>query len=510
MSIKMTTILIITIFVFVFRCDSASNNPIIYTFPPELPISDTYEATINGESVPIIKTKIGSCLNFGMTSPVNVTITLKDSPHNVVIRPVNAGIKAEIFGNKCTFQLTRPLNLSVEFDGNLSQPLFVFANPELKDPPDKNDPKVRYFEAGKIHEAGEIKLGEGETLYLEGGAVVHGVVRAVKANHVSIRGAGIFDARPRKNKINMLVFRECKNVMLENIMLIDPIGWSIHLSGSENINLSNVRVLGWRGNSDGLDIEYCRNVTVKKCFWRTSDDCIAIKALYPPGITGIPLDEMINPETLGKHKVPRIKGDVIGDITITESVLWNDTPGNAFEIGFELRVDTIRNITLRNCDIIHVIRGAAFSIHNGDTATIEDVLLENIRVEDADELIDIYIGLSIYSDDCPGPYRRSNPKRKSIPKKNKDLRARNNTQQWFVPDKAEQSRFAPNRGRVRNVVVRDMKVTSTPRSPSILSGYDSDHNISGIRFERLTIDGRLVESAKEANIYLNQTDSIEF
>ena len=39
--------------------------------------------------------------------------------------------------------LPRPMNLSVEVDGNLADPLFVFANPELA-PPDKNDPKVRF------------------------------------------------------------------------------------------------------------------------------------------------------------------------------------------------------------------------------------------------------------------------------------------------------------------------------------------------------------------------------
>ncbi|HKL23014.1 MAG TPA: glycosyl hydrolase family 28 protein [Tichowtungia sp.] len=480
---------------------------ITYSFPPEMPLSGQYDANINGSAVPVLKTEKGSILSFGMRGPVTITVLLDKAPENVVVRPVHAGIKATLSGRQCTFHLDRPRNLSVEFDGDLDHPLLVFANPELNNPPDKEDPKVHYFEAGKVHEAGELFLQDGETLYLEGGAVVHGLVRAVGANNVSIRGAGILDASPRKHKINMLVFRECTNVSLENFILLNPRGWSIHLSGSEDIDMSNVRVIGWRANSDGLDIEYCRNIHVTKCFWRTKDDCIAVKALYPPGITGVPLEEMINPETLGKHEVPRYENDTIGNILITDCVLWNERPGNAFEIGFELRVDRIRNVTLRNCDIIHVVNGAAFSIHNGDRAVIENVLLDDIRVEDTDELIDIVVGLSIYSDDCPGPYRRSNPDRIRLPMKN---RPGDNTSQWVIPEEEDRARFAEHRGRVKGVVVRDMSVLSPPRSPSIISGYDARHSVSDVTFERLTIEGKPIRSAAEAQIELHHAENIRF
>lgn len=60
-----------------------------------------------------------------------------------MIRPSAAGIKAEIQGETFRFLLPRPMNLSVEIDGDLDNPLLMFTNPELADPPDKNDPKVR-------------------------------------------------------------------------------------------------------------------------------------------------------------------------------------------------------------------------------------------------------------------------------------------------------------------------------------------------------------------------------
>jgi hypothetical protein len=435
-------------------------------------------------------------------------VKLGKTPEAVVIRPLSAGIKAEIEGDTFRFQVPRPMNLSVEVDGNLDDPLFVFANPKL-DPPDKNDPKVKYFGAGKIHDAGEILLGDGETLYLEGGAVVRGEVRARNARNVSVRGAGILDAGTRKRKINMLVLRECRDAVIENIILLDPLGWTMHLSASENIRVSNTRVIGWRANSDGLDIEHSGKVRVDGCFWRTNDDCIAIKAIYPPGTQGVPFEEMINPETLGGHDVPRVEGGMMEDIDIRNCVLWNDSGGQGFEIGFELRVDDIRGITFRDSDIIHVVKGGAFTIHNGDRARIEKLLIENIRVENTDRLVDFHVGLSIYSHDCPPAYRRSNPQRKSPPKAHLPKQA-NNPYQWFVPAAEDLPRYEENRGLVCDVVFRNVEVINAPRSGSILQGYSASRGIAGVTFENLRIAGRLIRMADEADLFMEHARDVRF
>ena len=490
-------------------CHAGETRLIPYHFPPEFPTSAAYTATVAGESVPAMKTERGAFLSFGMRGPVEIVVKLTKAPEKIVIRPLSTGIKAEIKGDTFRFTLPRPMNLSVEVDGNLSDPLFVFANPELTNPPDKKDPKVKYFEAGRIHDAGEILLGDGETLYLEGGAVVRGVVRARNAKNVAVRGAGILDASQRKRKINMLVLRECRDVLLENFILLDPLGWSIHLSGSENIRLSNTKVIGWRANSDGLDIEYSSKVRVDGCFWRSNDDCIAVKAIYPPGVTGIPFEEMINPETLGGHKIPRIEGAVMGDIDITNCVLWNDSGGQGFEIGFELRIDTIRGITFRNSDIIHCIDGGAFTIHNGDRAHIEDLLIENVRIEDTDSLLDIHVGLSIYSDDCPPPYRRSNPQRKAVPAEHRPARA-TNPYQWFVPSPPDLQSYESNRGLVRNVVIRNVAVAKAPLKDSILNGYSDNRDINGLLIENLEIEGKKITTPGQARMHVNHVQGLKF
>lgn len=483
---------------------------LVYDFPPDLPVSGIYQATVDGKPVPVLETKIGHVLSFGMDGPVKIEVSMKKAPGKVVVRPLSAGLRAETAGGNCGFTLDAPRNLSVEMDGDLDHPLFVFANSPEKDRPAKNAPKVRYFEAGKTHEAGEIVLSDGETLYMEGGAVVHGTIRALDGSNISIRGPGILDCRPRKKKTNTLVVRNCSRVNLSDFLLIDSHGWSIHLSGSDGVRMSNVRVLGWRANCDGTDIEYSKNVSISDCFWRNSDDCIAVKALFPPRVKDIPLEHMTDPEVLNGTKAPRIAGDGIGNISVTRSVFWNDFPGNAFEIGFELRADRLKGITLKDCDIIHVRCGAAISIHNADRAAIEDVLIENVRVEDTDELLDFYVGLSIYSDDCPAPYRRNNPKRAGIPKENQDPAAYDNKGQWFVPMRQEHDTFSANRGSIRNIRVRGLNCLTEPRSGSIFSGYDSKHGISNVSIRDLVIAGRAVKSATDAKLKLKDVRDLSF
>jgi len=490
-------------------CLHASQAQLIsYQFPAELPTSTAYQTTIAGQQVAALQTKRGAFLSFGMRGPVEIVVKLASAPRDITIRPLAAGIKATIQGDTFRFTIPRPVNLSVEVDGNLKDPLFVFANPELSSP-DKNDPKVKFFEGGKVHDAGEILLKDGETLYLEGGAVVHGVVRARNARNVAVRGPGILDGSQRTHKTNMLVVRECRDALLENFILLDPLGWSIHLSGSENISMSNTRVIGWRANSDGLDIEHSSKVRVDGCFWRSNDDCIAIKAIYPPGVTGIPFEEMIDPETLGGHQVARIEGDVMSDIEISNCVLWNDEGGQGFEIGFELRVDTIRGITFRDSDIIHVIGGGAFTIHNGDRAKIENLLIENVRIENTDRLLDFHVGLSIYSDDCPPLYRRSNPARKPPPAEHRPKLA-TNPYQWYVPAVADLPKYEAKRGLVRNVIMRNVTVAKAPLSDSFLNGYNDARGIDGILIEGLEIEGKTISSVEGLRVQPQHTSNIRF
>lgn len=94
----------------------------------------------------------------------------------------------------------------------------------------------------------------------------------------------------------------------------------------------------------------------------------------------------------------------------------------------------------------------------------------------------IHVWLSIYSDDCPAPYRRSNPQRQPVPAEHRPARA-NNPYQWHVPAAADLPRFESQRGLVRNVIIRNLKVATATRSGSILHGYSATRGISNVPIE---------------------------
>jgi hypothetical protein len=151
-------------------------------------------------------------------------------------------------------------------------------------------------------------------------------------------------------------------------------------------------------------------------------------------------------------------------------VLWNGIWGNGLEIGFETRVDSIKNITFRNCDIVHAEsewEGAAISIHNGDRAIISDITFENIRIEEGQfSLFDLRILSSQYSID-------------------------------------------KQRGKIENVVFRDIYVNIPTMPKSIFEGFNDSCSIKNVLFQNVRLNGTPVLKPEELN-YSGKFSEISF
>ncbi|MCU0980271.1 MAG: glycosyl hydrolase family 28 protein, partial [Pirellulaceae bacterium] len=256
-----------------------------------------------------------------------------------------------------------------------------------------------------------------------------------------------------------------------------------------------VKVFSWRDNDDGLDICSSRNVTVDRCFFRTKDDCIAIKA---PRKEYFPAAKL--PDSLSSAAKPESDFDV-ANVIVQRSVFWNAEWGNALEVGFELLTPHVRNIVWRDCDIIRVEAGAVFSIHNGDSAAVEDVRFENIRVEDArDKLVDFRVGLSIYSQDCPERYHRRNPQRKPT-----------GSGQWVPWERLtadEQAVARQNRGAIRNVRLSDIQLLEKvpPRSFLVNSGGE----LSGVTFQKVRQADRVLDRSADLGLSVEDATEVRF
>lgn len=351
-----------------------------------------------------------SFLSFEMDAPVEVELTAARTFEEVVIRPLSDGIKPETCGKHIRFTVEKPGQYTVELDGS-HHALHIFANPEQDFGISPDAENVIYFPAG-VHHPGKMILESNQTVYIDRDAVVYGSVVAVNAENIRILGYGVLDGswevreadtlllpvdflrrnpehdiyspgvmsgRPvekSEQKGSVLIHSKaqfmdylnetkalstcihlynCTNIEINGVILRDPTAFTILEANCQNSVCDNVKIIGWRYNSDGIDLLNCGNCIIRNSFLRDFDDSVVLK-----GIPGFDTKNMEN-------------------ILVENCVVWCDW-GRTLEIGAETCAPEYRSIIFRDCDCIHN-SCAVLSIHSSDYARIHDIVYEDIRVE---------------------------------------------------------------------------------------------------------------------------------
>jgi alpha-L-rhamnosidase len=132
-----------------------------------------------------------------------------------------------------------------------------------------------------------------------------------------------------------LVFIDrCKDVHLADLELQDSGFWNLHVYHSSEVTIEGLRITvpsavnGLRGPStDGIDIDSCQNVTIRKCYISVGDDDIALK-----GSKGPFADK--------DATSPAVENILVEDCEIGDG-------GGLITCGSE--ATTVRNVTVRNC-----------------------------------------------------------------------------------------------------------------------------------------------------------------
>lgn len=224
------------------------------------------------------------------------------------------------------------------------------------------------------------------------------LIYAENANHISIEGNGTIkgngpafwenemhaNGKVRKPKTwrprALLHFVNCRNITIRNIHLADAPTYTVWPLGCENIELEGITILNpeYGPNTDGIDIDCSRNVTISNCDIAGGDDAIAIKS-----------DAAI----LGTAERP------CENIRISNCKL-SSPPACGIRIGYEgdspIRNVTCDNITVSNSahgiDIISILpdRPEPFLIKKG--ARIEQIYFNNFRMQDVKQPIYLWMG----------------------------------------------------------------------------------------------------------------------
>lgn len=305
--------------------------------------------------------------------------------HKVEIRPLSYNLKYQKVEKAVEFELTdASQKISLEFDGDRSGNLFLF--PDLPDmnKPDKDDPNVIYYGAGR-HDVGRIVMKSNQTLYLDEGAFVFGYIVGKWIENIKITGRGILcgakETHCDEKRTQMMNFEHCRNVEISGLTLIDSPAWTIRLKNSRDLLVNNIKQISWILNSDGLDICNSNNVKISNCFFRNYDDCITIKN-----------------QALAKMGCE--------DILIEKCVGWTDC-ANVFLVGPECgttrepETNYIRNVTFRDCIVLETPalydskegddgwRNGCAAINarvgtyegQGGGGRMSDILFDNIKIE---------------------------------------------------------------------------------------------------------------------------------
>lgn len=411
-------------------------------------------------------TEWASFVIFDFSRPVTVTVKPARPFQKATLLPAHDAPAVHVLGREIRFQMDKPRQLSLLLDDSDDRPLHLFTNTPEADAPRADDPNVLYFGPG-THEIGSTKLRSGQTVYIAGGAVVHGIIEAgaeekihqrtgmvtwpgpiLSMDHVTnvrIAGRGILDGSKIPHAARGLInAMECSDIRIEGIVIRDSPAWHVTLRQSRRAEVAGVKLISGRLNSDGINCVSSEDIYVHDCFIRNFDDSLAVKTM--------------NPDIEARR------------IRYERCVVWADW-GFALGVTYETRA-AISDLIYRDCDVIS-FRDWAMGVHVLDGATISGIRFEDIRVHRADG----------------GGERR-------LTKLPILIRANVVTDKLWGTD--------PKRGRIRDLTFSNIDVFSDVLPASIFNGFDAEHTVSDVVLRNIRHRGRLIENAQAGNIAANE------
>jgi hypothetical protein len=387
----------------------------VYPAPAGEELSKAFVVQVEGKQIPVYAAKVAcaeperrwkamddkahsadyfetaSFAYFDMQGSVTVTVRCPEAIQSAKVLPSSCGITPTIRGKSLSLTLSKPRLLTIEINGDWVRSLHLFANPPEADAPKPGDPNVLFFGPG-IHEVSHRVVTNNQTVYVAGGAIVRAVIGSeepfqisgysglrtysptfvLRGTNITFRGRGIVDGSRCTTHARNLVQVHGKDITLEGVVLRDSSTWNLPIRQSDRVHVKNLKLLGYRANSDGIDICNSRDVTVEGCFIRTLDDLIVVKT-----------DQ-------GQGEARRIEA--------RNCILWNEV-AHALSIGAELR-ENVDNVLFTNCDVIHDKgREWTLRVYHSDSARISNVRFENLRIEESPRLISLWIDKAYWSRD---------------------------------------------------------------------------------------------------------------
>jgi polygalacturonase len=182
--------------------------------------------------------------------------------------------------------------------------------------------------------------------------------------------------------VRAALFKNCRDIRVEGVLMISRLRWTLHLLYCDGVVVENCRFDTQGANTDGIDPDSSRNIVVRKCFFKTGDDCIAIKS--------------------GKNAEGVKVGKPSENIIIEDCVMERGHGG--VSIGSEMS-GGVRNVTIRRCEISGCGSGIRLKTRKGRGGSIENITVSDCRINRTGTalLVDMLYRYTAGSDLIPGP-----------------------------------------------------------------------------------------------------------
>lgn len=331
-----------------------------------------------------------------------------------------------------------------------------------------------------------------------------GIITGVDVDNVTICGKGLLNGnashedwwynekvmvgafRPR-----MLFFERCKGVEVYGVKIQNSPSWTVHPYFSEDIRLCAIRINNPQNspNTDGIDVESCKNVIIEGVHFTLGDDCIALKSgkIY-----------------MGrKYRIPS------ENIHIRRCFMENGH--GAVTLGSEMSAG-IKNVKVEDCTFKNTDRGLRIKTRRGrgDTAVIDEITFRNIVMDNVKTpfvancfyFCDPDGRTSFVQDRNPHPVDEGTPHIKKLCFEDIECRGCNFAAAYFMG--------LPER-KISEIVMKNVTVDYAENAekgfPAMLCGIDEmsrrgiiAENIERITLENVRINGQEGEALEFINV----------
>lgn len=159
----------------------------------------------------------------------------------------------------------------------------------------------------------------------------------------------------------LVQFINSKNITIDGITSRNSPFWNNHYVYCENVTVNNTKFINPYDapNTDGLDVDSCRNVHISNSTFDVGDDCLCLKA---------GLDE----DGIRVGKTTEV-------VTVTNCTMLHGHGGVVFGSDFS---GGIRSAVISNCVFIGTDRGIRFKSRRGRGGFAENITFNNIVMKD--------------------------------------------------------------------------------------------------------------------------------